>query len=72
MGTSVWSVLCYEYIQSIEFMVNPSPHIGDIVYSRLLGKDYIIVNSEKVARTLSDAQRSAVYADRPTLSIYKL
>ncbi|KAJ8596623.1 CyP450 monooxygenase [Rhizopogon salebrosus TDB-379] len=44
---------------------------GDVVYSRLLGQDYIIVNSEKVARMLSDT-RSAVYADRPIFSIYKL
>ncbi|OAX32461.1 cytochrome P450 [Rhizopogon vinicolor AM-OR11-026] len=45
---------------------------GEIIYSRLLGQDYIIVNSEKVARTLSDTRRSAVYAGRPQLSIYKL
>ncbi|OAX32460.1 cytochrome P450, partial [Rhizopogon vinicolor AM-OR11-026] len=45
---------------------------GDIIYSRLLGQDYIIVNSEKVARTLSDTRRSAVHASRPQLSIYKL
>jgi hypothetical protein len=42
------------------------------VYSRLLGQDYIIVNSEKVARMMSDTRRSAVYADRPKLSLYKL
>ncbi|KAJ8596621.1 CyP450 monooxygenase [Rhizopogon salebrosus TDB-379] len=45
---------------------------GDIIYSRLLGQDYIIVNSEKVARALADTRRSVVYADRPILSIYKL
>ncbi|OJA09869.1 hypothetical protein AZE42_06267 [Rhizopogon vesiculosus] len=44
---------------------------GDVIYSQLLGQDYIIVGSEKVARTLSDT-RSAVYADRPILSIYEL
>ncbi|KAJ8588852.1 cytochrome P450 [Rhizopogon salebrosus TDB-379] len=44
---------------------------GGVVYSRLLGQDYIIVNSEKVARMMSDTRRSAVYADRPKLSLYK-
>ncbi|OAX44082.1 cytochrome P450 [Rhizopogon vinicolor AM-OR11-026] len=45
---------------------------GDVIYSRLLGQDYIIVNSEKVARALSDAGRSTMYAGRPQFSIYKL
>jgi hypothetical protein len=47
-------------------------HVGDIIYSPLLRQDYIIVNSEKVARTLSDARHSAVYADHLILTIYKL
>jgi len=46
--------------------------VGDIIYSQLLGQDYIIVNSETVAKALSDARRSVIYADRPKLSIYKL
>jgi hypothetical protein len=41
--------------------------VGDIIYSRLLGQDYM-----KVARTLSDARHSVVYADRPMLSIFEL
>ncbi|KAI6024110.1 cytochrome P450 [Pisolithus microcarpus] len=37
---------------------------GDLTYSRVLGKEYIIVNSEKVAHELLD-QRSSIYSDRP-------
>ncbi|KAH0835858.1 cytochrome P450 [Lanmaoa asiatica] len=37
---------------------------GDLVYSRLLGKDIIIINSEKVAKDLLE-QRSQNYSDRP-------
>ncbi|KAG1746225.1 cytochrome P450 [Suillus lakei] len=44
---------------------------GDVVYFRVLGQEYIVVNSEKVARMLSDT-RSVVYADRPIFSVYKL
>ncbi|KAF8549581.1 cytochrome P450 [Imleria badia] len=37
---------------------------GDIVHSRLLGKDIIIINSEKIARDLLD-NRSSNNSDRP-------
>ncbi|KAI9567596.1 cytochrome P450 [Boletus coccyginus] len=37
---------------------------GDIVYSRLLGKDIIILNSEKIAKDLLE-NRSKFYSDRP-------
>lgn len=37
---------------------------GDIVYAKILGGDYVIINSETVARELLD-QRSAIYSDRP-------
>ncbi|KAF9235572.1 cytochrome P450 [Melanogaster broomeanus] len=37
---------------------------GDLIYTRLLGKDIIIINSEKVAKDLLEG-RSKNYADRP-------
>ena len=39
-------------------------HVGDIVYSRLVGKDIIIINSEKIAKDLLE-NRSRNYSDRP-------
>ncbi|KAF9235573.1 cytochrome P450 [Melanogaster broomeanus] len=39
---------------------------GDIIHSRLLGKDIIIINSEKVAKDLLE-DRSRNYSDRPHL-----
>ncbi|KAI6126058.1 cytochrome P450 [Pisolithus croceorrhizus] len=39
---------------------------GDVVYSKALGGDYVIINNETVARELLD-QRSAIYSDRPRL-----
>ncbi|KAG1738392.1 cytochrome P450 [Suillus paluster] len=44
---------------------------GDLIYFRLLGLDFIVVNSEKVARALMD-QRSAIYSDRPFIATKKL
>lgn len=38
--------------------------IGDLVYSRLLGKDIIIINSEQIAKELLET-RSKNYSDRP-------
>ena len=66
------SSLVNTFTVSTEACPSPLRHVGDIIYSRLLGQDYIIVNSEKVARALSDTRRSAVYADRPKFAIYKL
>ncbi|KAH7909186.1 cytochrome P450 [Hygrophoropsis aurantiaca] len=43
---------------------------GEIVYSRLLGQDYIIINSARVAKALLD-QRSSKYSGRPVFSIKK-
>ncbi|KAH0833328.1 cytochrome P450 [Lanmaoa asiatica] len=37
---------------------------GGLVYANLLGRDFIIINSVKVAHDLLD-RRSAIYADRP-------
>ncbi|KAH7919454.1 cytochrome P450 [Leucogyrophana mollusca] len=44
---------------------------GDIVYSSLLGQDYIVINSVKVARDLLE-QRSSISSGRPTPTLYKL
>ncbi|KAF9220855.1 cytochrome P450 [Gyrodon lividus] len=40
---------------------------GDLVYSSLVGQDFIIINSAKLAHELLD-QRSAIYSDRPYIS----
>lgn len=39
---------------------------GDLIYTRLLGKDVLIINSEKVAKDLLE-NRSTNYSDRPYL-----
>ncbi|KAH7884764.1 hypothetical protein F5I97DRAFT_1929598 [Phlebopus sp. FC_14] len=44
---------------------------GDILYVRLLGLDFIILNSEKAGRDLLD-RRSTIYSDRPLMPTYKL
>ncbi|KAL4072603.1 cytochrome P450 [Scleroderma yunnanense] len=44
---------------------------GDIVYSRIFGQDFIIVNSERVGRILAD-QRSSIYSDRPQSPLYRI
>ncbi|KAI6116851.1 cytochrome P450 [Pisolithus croceorrhizus] len=44
---------------------------GDLVYSRIFGQDFLIVNSENTARLLAD-QRSSIYSDRPHSPIYLL
>ncbi|KAH7910245.1 cytochrome P450 [Hygrophoropsis aurantiaca] len=43
---------------------------GEIVYSRLLGQDYIIINSARVAKALLD-QRSSKYSGRPVFSVHQ-
>ncbi|KAI6122286.1 cytochrome P450 [Pisolithus croceorrhizus] len=44
---------------------------GDLTYSQVLGKEYIIINSEKVAHELLD-QRSSIYSDRPRVPSVEL
>ncbi|KAH7922956.1 cytochrome P450 [Leucogyrophana mollusca] len=44
---------------------------GDIVYSRILGQHYIIINSAEVAKALL-AQRYWIYSDRPGVATYNL
>ncbi|KIK97014.1 hypothetical protein PAXRUDRAFT_10437 [Paxillus rubicundulus Ve08.2h10] len=44
---------------------------GDLLYVRLLGQDFVVLNSEKVARALLD-QRSTLYSDRPVIPTHTL
>ncbi|KAF9238508.1 cytochrome P450 [Melanogaster broomeanus] len=44
---------------------------GDIVYSTVLGQEFIIINSAKLAHELLD-QRSAIYSNRPYVSMNQL
>ncbi|KIK97017.1 hypothetical protein PAXRUDRAFT_137193 [Paxillus rubicundulus Ve08.2h10] len=44
---------------------------GEIIYVRLLGLNFIVLNSEKVARALLD-QRSTVYSDRPQTPVHEM
>ncbi|KAI6039896.1 cytochrome P450 [Pisolithus marmoratus] len=44
---------------------------GGIVHAKLLGKDLIILNSERIARVLLE-QRSTIYSDRPHIPTNKL
>ncbi|KAG2117750.1 cytochrome P450 [Suillus clintonianus] len=44
---------------------------GDIIYSRILNQDVIILNSEKVARALLE-KRSGNYSDRPRFATMEL
>lgn len=39
---------------------------GDLLYVRLLGQNFIILNSENIARKLLN-QRSSIYSDRPVI-----
>ncbi|KAG6334370.1 hypothetical protein ID866_4721 [Astraeus odoratus] len=44
---------------------------GGLVYTTLLGQDFIIINDEEILHELME-RRSAVYADRPYLSFVEL
>ncbi|KAF9238521.1 cytochrome P450 [Melanogaster broomeanus] len=44
---------------------------GDLLHVRLLGQDFIVLNSEKVARALLE-QRSAIYSDRPVIPTHEM
>ncbi|KIJ14474.1 hypothetical protein PAXINDRAFT_24300, partial [Paxillus involutus ATCC 200175] len=43
---------------------------GDLVYSRMLGREFIIINNARVAHDLLD-QRATIYSDRPHISMNK-
>ncbi|KIJ67856.1 hypothetical protein HYDPIDRAFT_147886 [Hydnomerulius pinastri MD-312] len=40
---------------------------GEVLHVRLLGQDFVILNSERAARALLD-QKSSIYSDRPVIS----
>ena len=44
---------------------------GGLVYANLLGKDFIIINSIKVAHDLLE-RRSAIYSERPYIPANEL
>jgi hypothetical protein len=44
--------------------------LGDIVYTRLLNKPVVVVNSEEVAMDLFEL-RSTIYSDRPQSIVYE-
>ncbi|KAF9223365.1 cytochrome P450 [Gyrodon lividus] len=44
---------------------------GEILYLRLLGLNFIVLSSEKVARALLD-QRSMIYSERPQMPTHKM
>ncbi|KAG1841021.1 cytochrome P450 [Suillus subalutaceus] len=60
-GKDIWLLL-----DSISYL-----NIGKIVYSRILGIDLIIINSETIARELLD-KRSANYSTRPVIRTNEL
>ncbi|KAG1742522.1 cytochrome P450 [Suillus lakei] len=43
---------------------------GDLIRVRLMGQEFVVISSEKIARALLD-QRSAIYSDRPILPVGK-
>ena len=45
--------------------------LGDLIYTRVLGRDIIIINSEEVAKDLLE-NRSRNYSDRPYLATTSL
>jgi hypothetical protein len=44
---------------------------GNLIRVRLVGMEFIVINSEKTARALLD-QRSTIYSDRPVTPTSKL
>ncbi|KAI6003413.1 cytochrome P450 [Pisolithus marmoratus] len=44
---------------------------GDLIYTRTLGQDIVVVNSEKTARTLADG-RSEIYSDHYRSPIFRV
>lgn len=44
---------------------------GDVVYFKIFGQDFVVVNSEETARLLAD-KRSTIYSDRPHSPVYSL
>ncbi|KAI6003405.1 cytochrome P450 [Pisolithus marmoratus] len=70
MTASLLCVVCALVIVAW-FALRTAQRPGDLVYSRIFGQDFLIVNSENIARLLAD-QRSSIYSDRPHSPIYRL
>lgn len=67
VGEKAWYVLRASIHDTHLTIFTPK---GELLYLRLLGQNFIILNSEKVARALLD-QRSSIYSDRPVLPTNK-
>jgi hypothetical protein len=52
------------------FTIDSCCSLGDIVYTRLLNKPVVVVNSEEVAIDLFEL-RSTIYSDRPQSIVYE-
>ena len=61
----------YSRLISCHAWLITSLYAGDIVYSRIFGQDFLIVNSERIARILAD-QRSTIYSNRPHSPLYRM
>ncbi|OJA14108.1 hypothetical protein AZE42_09825 [Rhizopogon vesiculosus] len=51
-------------------LVIPNCSLGDIIYTRLLNKPVVVINSEEVAKDLFDF-RSSIYSDRLKSVVYE-
>lgn len=53
-------------------IVSYSPvQIGDIVHTRILGDDVVVISSETKLKLLTEGHRSAVYASRLQFHLFK-
>ena len=58
-------------VESLKAVLSCSIVAGDLLHVRLLGQNFIVLNSEKTARALLD-QRSALYSDRPVIVAHSM
>jgi hypothetical protein len=67
VGKDIWLVAVFaKLLNPISYLI-----IGEIIRSRMLGIDFIIINSETIARELVD-KRSANYSTRPVIRTKEL
>lgn len=69
MGKAVWCIrvlILRERMLPFMFFLS-----GGLVYVNLLGKDFIIITSARVAHELLD-QRSTIYSERPYMPANKM
>ena len=69
MGKAIWCARVLPFDECCLLRVALFP--GGLVYTKLLGKDFIIINSVKVAHDLLE-KRSAIYSERPYLPANEL